>query len=234
MAINVSESAHGTIQSGLVSPNSSPFDPLQLVRVQVNVKVRPGDPPADEVVHTLWYIETPGTGSITDSQWNTFAASIASAFAGTAPATNYFNYYQGRQITVKVYSIADAKPRPIRGTATYNPTTWESETLSPRELACCMSFWGYRNIPHYRGRIYIGPWTTSNTAELVSHAIQTNITTLGKTLANIVLGSVSSWVVYSPTASQVQPISTVWVNDQWDNMHSREHVEASRVTISVP
>ena len=151
-------------------------------RVEVIQTVLPGDEPADQAINTLHF------NSGTD--WQALATYVMEAFSGQVfgPGGPFSQYVQ-RKMEVRTYDIADPKPRPVKASATFTPAPWTGDTLGPRLLACCLSFYATRNLPRIRGRIYIGPFVgTVCSHEEIPAATMTNILALGETLHQGVAG----------------------------------------------
>ena len=198
--------------------------------VQVTYQVRSADVPADYCVHNLYFM-TQGTPSPGD--WTALVGNVTSVifskvgFGGSTPWT----LYGGRAGTTKAYNLADPKPRPVMAMTTYTPTTWETAPLGPRALCSCLSYYSGRNLPHFRGRIYIGPFLSSQSTETPSNAIMSQIADLGHGLFNVATMGALSWQhsVHSTVTNQTNVATNYWTNDRWDVQHSREHTEQARL-----
>jgi hypothetical protein len=200
------------------------------LRAQLEQQVRSTDPPADLVVHTTYHAYTPsGT-----PPYSTFATAVMSAWlngSGTSPTYPWASYIN-RGLTLKVYDMADAKPRPVRAQVVHTPTTWETYALGPREVAIPLRYYCTRNVVRSRGRLYLGPWAAGTTTmgETVSNIFQQTCLDLGLGLATVP-GASYVWCLYSDTDAAYKQITNLWVNDLWAHMTSREHVEAARATL---
>jgi hypothetical protein len=73
------------------------------------------------------------------------------------------NWYSGEypSVTFKVYDLAAAKPRPILAQASATLPGPAAGEPMPEEVALCLSYFGTRNIPRHRGRIYLGPFSSN-------------------------------------------------------------------------
>jgi hypothetical protein len=218
-------------------------------RALVRVQVRSGDLPEDVVVHSVYHHAIDTGGVLLDFDWNGHATNVANAFSHGHTGGSYtpFGVYNGRDITVKTYDLADDEPRPVKGSHHIPVGTWESGTLGPREVAMCMRYFGPRNLPSQRGRLFIGPWLQTALQETVNVAFSGQLLNLGEALGAI--GSVNtSWVLAStkppwdvnyhttsgaPSGLAFHDITEVWVNDQWAHMTSRERAEATRWTTPI-
>ena len=201
---------------------------MPLVRSQVVQTVRQADTPKDFCVNDVYHqIDDGGFNPAVDYQ--NHANEIRDLFAGgKAGPGSTFQTYASRGILVKVYDMADPKPRIIKATASHTPTAWQVAALAPRELACCVSFYGDNpGIPSQRGRIYIGPFLASGVTEVVDPSIRAPLLDLGHGLFDVG-GENVAHVVYSPTKLSHTVVHNYWVNDLWDHMSSREQAEAAR------
>jgi hypothetical protein len=112
----------------------------------------------------------------------------------------------------------------------YTPTTWEAGALGPRSIALCLSFYAQRNIPHQRGRVYLGPWTASQVVEKPTTIFLNSIVDLGHGLYNIQNQGAISWThsTHSTVTGEYHDVTNYWCNDVWDVQHSRAHSETLR------
>lgn len=205
---------------------------MALIRSQIVQTVRQNDPARDFCVNDVYHtVDNSVVWGGPDYQ--NHANEIRDLFAGlntTSGAT--FQLYADRGLLVKVYNMADPKPRIIRAQAVLTPTSWDTAALAPRELACCLSYYGTnRGIPSQRGRIYIGPFGHGDALETVSMAVANTLLDLGHGLFDIG-GENVAHVVHSPTKQTDTVVQNYWVNDLWDHMSSREEREANRWTLA--
>lgn len=198
--------------------------------VLVRTQVHQTDVPADYVTNSL-YFETDGTAA--DLDFQNLAQHVSDVFYSGVGfgGTNPWTYYSGRGGDVRAYNLADPKPRPIRGHVTHTPTTWEGSALGPRLLALCLSYYSGRNLPHTRGRIYIGPLKGGDTGEVADAFMLGRMMDLAKGLYNIASQGPLSWAhaTHSTVTGQTNVVSNYWANDVWDVQHSRAHKELTRV-----
>lgn len=137
----------------------------------------------------------------------------------------------GRRLDVRIYNMQDGEPRPIRAQKVAN-VSGTAQPLGPREVACCLSYYGDRNLPRTRGRIYGGPFNGTQMLLRPPTNLLNALIGLGQGLAGIG-GENISWRVYSPTTGEYHHIRHIWVNDEWDTMRSRQLRETTRVTADV-
>lgn len=205
---------------------------MSLVRAQITQTVVQSDPGRDHVVNVVYHT-VDNTIVWGGPDFQNHANEIRDLFAGLASGSGAtFQLYANRGITVKVYDMADAKPRVPRATATHVPTTWESAELAPRELACCLSFYAHNpGIRSQTGRIYVGPFLVGACAEVVNLPIRQYILDLGHGLFDIG-GENVAHVVHSVKHQTDTVVANYWCNDLWDHMSSREEREQARSTLA--
>lgn len=204
---------------------------MAVARCEVITTVKSADAPSENMVNVLHFMD--GT------DFQALASALTAVFTGTVGHPSPFNMYSQRRVEVRTYDIADSKPRPIKGHSTVTPAGWGGETLGPRLLACCLSFYATRNLPRMRGRIYLGCFNSIQVGqENIGNAQMLDILNLGKNL----FGLDPTWkhATYSPTEAlaeggigagvAAQHATNYWVDSRWDAMHSRELRATTRVT----
>lgn len=161
----------------------------------------------DKVVNVLHFTDA---GATTDP--TNLATQVVAAYQG---------YYGSvtRQIECTIYDDSDDKPRPQKGYFIANKGIAPMSS-GPREVSLCLSFYGDRNLPRTRGRIYLCP-TFKGSLNVRPAAVQiTPALDLATALGDV--GGVDvDWVIYSPTSGQYSQVQTAYVDDEWDAMRSR-------------
>jgi len=133
-----------------------------------------------------------------------------------------YNAYAGRKLTVTSYDAEGTKPVYPNGSAIINPTAEPLASGSPREIALCLSFYASRNIPRQRGRLYLS--MIGNNPETLNLRPPASSRTRALDLATglaAIGGPDIDWEVWSPTTKSGHPVTTAWVDDEWDTMRSR-------------
>jgi hypothetical protein len=205
---------------------------MTLVRSQIVQTVRPGDASREYVVNDVFHTVD---NSIVwgGPDYQNHADEILRLFAGqntTSGAT--FLLYSNRALTVKVYDMADTKPRVPRAISSFSPSSPEEAALAPRDLACCLSYYAHNpGIKSERGRIYIGPWLQSEIFETVGASPRAMLTDLGHGLFDIG-GENVAHVVHSPKKLTDTVVVNYWCNDVWDHMSSRRQREQARTKLA--
>ena len=125
-----------------------------------------------------------------------------------------------RGLRVKLYDLADAQPRPIKGESVVEPTS-SITSLGNREVALCLSFYGTRNLPRQRGRIYVGPFSAAEAGSRAPAApIRAAVASLVPVFTNLG-GADVDWVVYSRTSGLTHAVTDWWIDDAWDVQRRR-------------
>jgi len=166
----------------------------------------------DHIVNTVYFddFNLPG-GNGTD--WQAMANDVRGVFNGRDFLPN------GYGTEVKVYNMADAEPRPIKATAPWVETPQSGfSSEAPREVALCLSYYSERNLPRFRGRLYIGPFYGAALRPTLGFI--NSVKALATGLANVG-GPDVDWGLWSPTRSAFSKITNGWVDDEWDTVRSR-------------
>lgn len=182
---------------------------MTFVRMIVSWK-RPTDDPKDVFSNTLYFnVSNPGILDPTDYQklvddlWTIY--SIRS-------------WTGGRQIDVRAYDMADAKPRAIKARHVETSGVSQAPDGAP-QVALCLSYYADRNLPRQRGRIYLGPF--SGPATRPTNTLVDQIADFSSALGG--LGGVNvDWSLYSPTTGQHTRINHAWCDNSWDIIRSRK------------
>lgn len=199
------------------------------VHAQLTWLVRQSDVPADACSNNLYFTFA---GTPTQADLDNLAHQLALTFTSGVGfgSPQPWTKWTGRDLVVKLYDMGQPKPRPVAAVYHYSPTTWATGALGPRALAICLSFYAGRNLPHTRGRIYLGPWDTGDIQEVPFANVLLAIMDLAKGIFTIGSRTGGSWehVQHSTITNLYNPVTNYWANDVWDVQHSREHVEMSR------
>lgn len=150
----------------------------------------------------------------------------------------------------RIYDLGDSEPRePTLVPAVAQPSGLG--TPYPFEVATCLSFYGGRNLPRRRGRVYLGPLTEAcagtkgtNFEPGPSLAFRTAILDGAEAMAAAVRSAggdgAASWCVYSPTADAEgadvlhHSVSDAWVDDAFDTQRRRGDAPTARTTRVIP
>ncbi len=154
--------------------------------------------------------EDHGLGSDPDG----LTADLANFLAGWAAWTN--------ELTVTCYRTEGDGPHYPEAQRTENVGNIP-ESLQPRELALCLSYYSEVNRPRFRGRIYLplgALFTGSALGARPDNSLQTKLAGLASAFGG--LGGVDvDWSVWSDRDQEARPVSHWWVDDEWDVQRRR-------------
>lgn len=185
------------------------------LRCQVITR-RASDLAIDHVTNTLYFdTDTPFSFALDNVNETQLAIDLRNVFR----ARQFHG--SGYGVEVKIYDMADAMPRPVRGHALWAETTGAfSGAVAPREVALCLSFRGATNTARTRGRLFIGPFQVSQMQERPSQGLRENLGILATAIGNV--GGIDiDWCVRSSFGNAMIPIKHAWVDDEWDTVRSR-------------
>lgn len=135
------------------------------------------------------------------------------------------SYNAGRFFDYRAYNMDDAEPRPLKARRTN--TFGGTQTTGVPQVALCLSYFADRNLPRHRGRVYLGPWVTTESRPNTGQ-ITTALNLAGK-LAG--LGGLNvDWSLWSPTTQTHTRINNAWVDNSWDIIRSRKIPSTTRAT----
>jgi hypothetical protein len=125
----------------------------------------------------------------------------------------------GKRFVVKIYDALKSPPSYPLATAESSTGFWASGF--PREVALCLSYYAAFNRKYTRGRLYIPATLIGGSLGLRPTAGQiTTALDFRKVFTdNLPPGHV--WNQYSPTLKHSEPVTDVWVDDEWDTVRSR-------------
>jgi hypothetical protein len=138
----------------------------------------------------------------------------------------------GRGVRVKLYNLADTKPRPIRAES-YTAPAQSMNSLGNRDVALCLSFFAARNLPRWRGRIYLGPLSSSYVGTMrPTSGVRTDLGALAPLFAAAGPASLA-WGVYSTRDNVIRHVTDWYIDDEWDTMRKRGVRSTTRTTGTV-
>jgi hypothetical protein len=175
----------------------------------------------DNVVNTF-YLDTDNLGEPEGVDYDALANDAIALWGSFRPYPSQYN-----QIGCRIYNMGDdipREPRADRKGALLNA----SATDGMREAALCLSFYGDRNLPRQRGRLYIGPWPSSALSERPDATVRGYLGTLAAGIGG--LGGINvDWCVHSPTTGSYHKVTNWWVDDEWDVQRRRGHRPSMRL-----
>lgn len=178
------------------------------LRVQVT-NHNPQEPVRDAIVNTF-YLDTDVDFLDFGPELDELANDVNDLFSNCVSSLGQF--------TTRIYKMSDPEPR--RPKATKSKTVTASTALGPREVALCLSFYAGDNVPRRRGRLYLGPWTSSAMNERPTSVPINLVSTLAQGLADLG-GPNVQWVVHSPTDNEFHNVTYRWIDNEWDTIRSR-------------
>lgn len=195
------------------------------LRVQVTIPSVSGGP-ADISVNT-WHFTTPSFDTLLLDQITGNLKDFYTALASKYPA--------GMNLPgagVKMYDLADPKPRPPVYEVPLGVTTPGGGASAPPEVACCFSFYSLRTagVPgaRTRNRVYIGPFNTATGGVLQPPALLiTAMVSAGETLLAGAAASSWDWVIWSQRDKDLNPnympplVVGGYVDNAWDTQRRR-------------
>lgn len=191
------------------------------------------EPFADACTNSLYFKVGPGftnpTGGVNEQA---IADDLWAAFSGNNSFGNGHN-----QLEVRIYSLEDATPRPIRA---FKKAAITRPAAGAREVALCLSFKGEGTSPRAKGRIYAGPFESSALVARPSSTVRNALIAAATAFAGIG-GPDIDWCVFSPTtytATQsygdaFKPVQAAWVDDAWDTQRSRGLAPSARTNLAL-
>jgi hypothetical protein len=138
--------------------------------------------------------------------------------------------------TIKVYRMADTRPRAPIFEESFNPfaSTGAGSAALPAEVACCLSLQGpVQPSPvkpqSYRGRIFVGPLATAAMSSSTGVTKQSrpdpgfiaSLYTAAVAIGTAINTPTTEWVIRSEKQHMLYPVVSVSVDDAWDTMRSR-------------
>jgi hypothetical protein len=195
----------------------------------------PADASVNDVYHTI------GDGIFDPStDYQNHADQVRDCFSGHSAGYSAFTWYQNRRITVKVYDLADTKPRPERAVSIFTPASinYEDPThMAAPQVCLCLSYYAGRNIRGKRSRIYIGPFGTTTSISFAAMTrfaptiVQTGILELGHSLFDVG-GENVAHVIQHTAGGTPSVVTNYWVDDRWDTQRRRLPKATGRLTLA--
>jgi hypothetical protein len=192
---------------------------MSKICVQVITR-RVGDLAIDHIVNTVHFDDF-NVAIQGGTDWQAFANDVRDVFRQRGGIPN------GYGVETKVYNHADAKPKPVKATGVWIAANNAAGESVPREVSLCLSYFSERNIPRFRGRIFVGPW--NGAVERPGAGQRQALLSLANGLEGIG-GPDVDWGLWSPTRDAFSKITAGWVDDEWDTIRSR----GQRPTLRTP
>lgn len=197
---------------------------MPLYEAQVAMWDLDGVLPRDAAINTL-YFDDAGVTSDPDG------------LAGDL-ADMYLTHLRAVPVEVKLYDVAQAKPRDVKGHATRNMTSSGSTGSIPREVALCLSYYAGTSHPRNRGRIFLPIYLMSGIGGTGQRPTDPQMQAIlaFATQANASFPDIGGpdvrWMQYSRTLGRAAQVTAGWVDDEWDTVRSRGLKPTHRVTFA--
>lgn len=189
---------------------------VQMARTPTNNLAR------DRIINTF-YLDTDRLDVVSGVNYDQLATDAATAFGNRLGGRAGFNGFEA-----VIYNMGDASPRQPRAVKKFTQSVPQI-VMGPREVSLCLSFYGERNVPSRRGRLYLGPFNQSDLTERPSLDLRTSLGFLAQDIGN--LGGVDiDWVVYSPKLNTYAKVTNWWIDDEWDTQRQRGLKATHRVS----
>lgn len=131
------------------------------------------------------------------------------------------------EVRVTAYDAQGSIPVYPQGDAIINKGA-QMATNIPRELAICLSFYGERNVPRQRGRLYLPLWFIGVAPSGLRPVIPiAKITQLVPVLTGLG-GPDVDWCVYSRVQDHAHSVTNWWYDNEWDIQRLRGLTGTSR------
>ena len=111
----------------------------------------------------------------------------------------------------------------------------------PTEVAVCLSFFGTRNIPRQRGRVFIGPLSQNagtvgagGAGLRVADALANTLIAAAARLDADLAATGVQWVVWSRTSIDAHPVTGGWVDNAFDTQRRRGTQPTGRAMFGTP
>lgn len=202
--------------------------------------------PEDRFVTTFHFARNPGVtidvdaGLVAgwlDDFWNAIAPGATKALSAYLSDTAIAAGPTAHE--VRVYDLDDVEPRephifPLGKVAA------GSLACLPNEVSVCLSYYGDRNIPRQRGRIFVGPLTsTAGAPSAADHDLRVAANLQQDLVAaaeKLIADSANRWVVLSrgiyvdgQVPAEMYPVTAGWVDNAFDTVRKRGIKPSARV-----
>lgn len=201
--------------------------------------------PEDRYVNTFHFEQNGGAGPITDATRNEIGTRLIAFYNTAGGSGNPLSKYISSEVLrtsgssqIRMYDLGDAEPRPVV------VSNWTLGAVTdpgrlPGECAIVGSFYGTRNLPRQRGRIFVGPLNLNALAQNTARPHAGFIAALVEQmhlLANPTGGApLAEWVVLSTVAgAHMHQVTDGWCDDSFDTQRRRGIASSARSTFTSP
>lgn len=198
----------------------------------------------EDVVTNTWHFDWLGGGAPNAASFDLCMENVRSfygtAYSGIASVGNWANYMSLTGAVIKMYNLADPKPRvPVRTWTGTMPGAKDNVVYLPTEVACVLSYHteyvsGVSKASQ-RGRLYMGGlgagWLAAGGASAFPSLLPTARTALGNSASTLCAASLTDdwgWVVYSPKLGDSFAVAGGWVDNAFDTQRRRGQAATAR------
>lgn len=188
---------------------------MSIIRAQIAIWQDSALPRDAFVITPHFRREFDPSDPIAGTEWQALADDLANAVHNQLPTFT--------KIEVKLYDAEATPPSFPKATALRNATNLRN-SLVPRELAICLSYYAERNVPRQRGRLYMpyALFATSSDAGLRPPAnMRTTVLPAWADMFAALGGANVDWVVWSRLTRTARKVTNVWIDDEWDIVRKR-------------
>lgn len=206
---------------------------MALVRTEISARAF-DDLPRDALTNVVYHVIDDAI-LVGGPDWLNHCTEVVNCFNGHDAIHGGANPYATMHVVGKSYDMADPKPRPVRAQYVYDPAGGANgrSQYGPSQVALCLSYYGARNLPSERGRIFIGGFSkTDLVGPRPSDAQLALVLEVGHALWDVG-GANVSWQVHSEKLGTAEDIKTIWVDDAWDTQRRRE-LRATKRSVLTP
>lgn len=135
------------------------------------------------------------------------------------------------ELVVKCYDALDPPPNVPLATVKKSANS-VGESLFPREIALCLSFYSTFNQPRRRGRVYVPAhllFTGSALGARPPGALQEKVMALGPIFSDLG-GADVDWSILSTVDNVTRKVTNYWCDDEWDTVRKRGLRATSRLS----
>jgi hypothetical protein len=195
--------------------------------------------PEDRFINTFHFRHVDGSPGIDSADLAEIDARLTAFYNTPGPSGNSISKYLSGEIVktseaaqFRSYDLGEAHPREPHIT-TWTPAATADAARLPTEVAICGSFYGSRNIPRQRGRVYIGPLALGALDQSTGRPHSAARVAIAESLEYLAeSGTLLDWVAYStvnPAGSSVS-VTDGWVDNAFDTQR-RRGIEATARTV---
>lgn len=195
--------------------------------------------PEDRFVNTFTFrTGNLGEDPVVAGDFTTIAAALVDFYNVAGPSGNSVQRYMSADIVrsadaaeIRMYDLGNLHPRPphvVEWTVGANALN----TRLPSEAAIVGSFYGFRNIPRQRGRIYVGPLNLDALNQANGRPADGARQAIAEAMGDLIGSTgVIDWVVLStvPPGFTSIKVSNGWVDNAFDTQRRRGIATTSRI-----